>query len=119
MVRLHKKARGVADRIWANIGRVTGTIIERTGDSLLVDEGRTRKRQFVIIPPRAAGRIQVRFPSLEPGYLIDVIGLRRGGALEGLVPATSQPAYRGRPDACPGPGQRPCSGCDQRVSDMA
>jgi hypothetical protein len=94
VVRLHKKARGVADRIWANIGRVTGTIVERTGDGLLVDEGRTRKRQFVIIPPRAAGRIQVRFPSLEPGYLMDVIGLRRGGALEGLVPATSQPAYR-------------------------
>jgi hypothetical protein len=94
VVRLHKKARGVADRIWANIGRVTGTIVERTADGLLVDEGRTRKRQFVIIPPRASGRIQVRFPNLEPGYLIDVIGLRRGGALEGLVPATSQPAYR-------------------------
>jgi hypothetical protein len=94
VLRLHKRARGVADRIWANIGRVTGTIIERSGEGLLVDEGRTRKRQFVTIPPRAAGRIEVRFPSLEPGYLIDVIGLRYGGALEGLIPATSQPAYR-------------------------
>jgi hypothetical protein len=94
VVRLHRKARGVADRIWANIGRVTGTIVERTRDGLLVDEGITRKRQFVIIPPRGSGRIQVRFPQLAPGYLIDVIGLRRGGALEGLVPATSQPAYR-------------------------
>jgi len=94
VVRLHKTARGVADRIWANIGRVTGTILERSADGLLVDEGKTRKRQFVAIPTRAFGRIQVRFPNLEPGYLIDVIGLRRGGVLEGLVPATSQPAYR-------------------------
>ncbi len=94
VLRLHKRARGVADRIWANIGRVTGTIVERSSDGLLVDEGRTRKRQFVFIPPRASGRIEVRFPSLEPGYLIDVIGLRHGSALEGLIPATSQPAYR-------------------------
>ena len=93
VARLHKTARGVADRIWANIGRVTGTILERTAEGLLVDEGKTRKRQFVTIPRRAFGRIQVRFPHLEPGYLIDVIGLRRGGVLEGLVPATSQPAY--------------------------
>ncbi len=93
VVRLHRTARGVADRIWANIGRVTGTILERGADGLLVDEGKTRKRQFVTIPRRAFGRIQVRFPNLQPGYLIDVIGLRRGGLLEGLVPATSQPAY--------------------------
>jgi hypothetical protein len=93
VVRLHKTARGVADRIWANIGRVTGTIVERTADGLLVDEGSTRKRQFVIIPPHALGRIQVRFPNLEPGYLFDVIGLRWGGVLAGLVPATYQPAY--------------------------
>ncbi len=86
----------MADRIWANIGRVTGTIIERTADGLVVDEGMTRKRQLVSIPPRASARIQVRFPSLEPGYLIDVIGLRRSGALEALVPATYQPAYRVR-----------------------
>ena len=94
VVRLHKTARGVADRIWANIGRVTGTILERTADGLLIDEGSTRKRQFVVIPPHAFGRIQVRFPNLEPGYLFDVIGLRRGGVLDGLVPATYQPAYR-------------------------
>ena len=101
VVRLHKTARGVADRIWANIGRVTGTILERSSDGLLVDEGKTRKRQFVFIPKRTLGRIQVRFPNLQPGYLIDVIGLRRGGALEGLVPATSQPAYRA--DQMPAP----------------
>ncbi|MEP7026202.1 MAG: hypothetical protein ABJB47_20855, partial [Actinomycetota bacterium] len=94
LVRLHRTARDVADRIWANIGRVAGTILERTDERLLVDEGATRKRQFVIIPARAAVRIQVRFPTLEPGFLIDVIGLRRGGILEALIPATYQPAYR-------------------------
>jgi hypothetical protein len=93
VVRLHRSQRGVADRIWANIGRVTGTIIERAADSLLVDEGTTKPRQVVHIPCRWAGRIQVRFPNLEPGYLIDVIGLRRHRSLEARIPGTSQPAY--------------------------
>jgi hypothetical protein len=93
VVRLDPSKRGVADRIWANIGRVTGTIIEHTSDFMVVDEGATRQRQIVVIPPRAAGRIQVRFPTLQPGYLIDVIGLRGADSLEGLIPATSQPAY--------------------------
>jgi hypothetical protein len=93
VVRLHPTRRGVVDRIWANIGRVTGTIIEHTSDFMVVDEGVTRRRQIVVIPPRAAGRIQVRFPTLQPGYLLDVIGLRGPDALEGLIPATSQPAY--------------------------
>jgi hypothetical protein len=93
VVRLHRSQRGVADRIWANMGRVTGIILERDADSLLVDEGRTKPRQLVTIPASSFGRIQVRFPSLEPGYLIDVIGLRRPGELEARIPATSQPAY--------------------------
>jgi hypothetical protein len=93
VVRLHRSLRGAADRIWANIGRVTGTILDRDADSVLVDEGKTKPRQVVTIPRRAAGRIQVRFPNLEPGFLIDVIGLRRGGTLEARIPGTSQPAY--------------------------
>jgi hypothetical protein len=84
----------VADRIWAEIGRVTGTIVERDGDTLLVDAGTEMGREILVIPSYATGRIQVRFPLLEPGYLIDVIGLRRPGFLVGLVPATSQPPYR-------------------------
>jgi len=86
--------RTIADRIWAEIGRVTGTIVERDADTLLVDEGTEKGRKILVIPPYATGRIQVRFPRLQPGYLIDVIGLRRPGFVEALIPATSQPPYR-------------------------
>lgn len=93
----------VVDRIWAEIGRVTGTIVERDGPaSLLVDEGPAKGRRIVLIGPETSGRIQVRFPRLEPGYLIDVIGLRHDGFLQALVPATSQPPYAaGHPPAAP------------------
>jgi hypothetical protein len=94
VVRMHPGQRSVADRIWANVGRVTGLIVERGRESLLVDVGRTTRRQAVLTPPYAMGRLQVRFPRLEPGYLVDFIGLRGRGFLEALVPATSQPAYR-------------------------
>ena len=84
----------VADRIWANIGRVTGTIMVRDQDRLVVAEGSTKKLQTVVIPPRARVRIQVRFPTLQPGYLVDIIGVRHRDHLEGLHPATPQPHYR-------------------------
>lgn len=93
VVRLHPGHRDVADRIWANIGRVTGVIAERSGSTLIVDEGATRGPQAITLHPPALGRIQVRFPTLEPGYLIDIIGLRDGDELIGMIPATSQPGY--------------------------
>lgn len=93
VVRLHPSSRQTADRIWANIGRVTGVIADRTGNMLVVQEGATREPRIVTIQQRALGRIQVRFPTLEPGYLVDIIGLRRDGELDGMIPATSQPAY--------------------------
>src|ERR1700753_1897804 len=83
----------VADRIWAEIGRVTGTIVDRDAGTLLVDGGTEQGRKILVIPEQATGRIQVRFPRLQPGYLVDVIGLRRPGFVEGLIPATSQPPY--------------------------
>ncbi len=92
VLRRHGQRR-VADRIWADIGRVTGTIVERTADMLIVDQGHTRGRGLLFFSGRSSGPILVRFPKLEPGYLVDVIGIRRGGAIEGIVPATSQPAY--------------------------
>jgi hypothetical protein len=102
-VRLDPSRRGVADQVWACIGRVTGTILERDREGIVVDAGKARPREALVIPGHAESRIQVRFPRLEPGYLIDVIGVRRGGAVEGLIPATSQPAYRA--DQVPPPPQ--------------
>jgi len=103
IVRRRRAGGSVLDRIWAEIGRVTGTIIERDGPtSLLVDEGPAKGRRIVLIGPEATGRIQVHFPRLEPGYLIDVIGHKHDGYLQALVPATSQPPYRaGHPPAAP------------------
>jgi len=94
IVRRHPK-RSVAERVWAQIGRVSGTIIETDGTALLVDEGPARRgRRIVLIEEGSLRQIQVRFPRLEPGYLIDVIGLRQQGYLQALTPATSQPPYR-------------------------
>jgi hypothetical protein len=84
---------GVADKAWASIGRVAGTIVEYNAGTLVVDEGTTKPRQIAVIASRAANRIRVRFPQLDPGNLIDLIGLRHGTVLEALLPATSQPAY--------------------------
>jgi hypothetical protein len=94
VVRRHDSGREIADRIWANIGRVTGKIVRREGDALLVDRGDGTGQQIVVISKRASGQIQVKFPRLQPGYLVDIIGIRHPGYLEGLVPATYQPAYR-------------------------
>jgi hypothetical protein len=94
VIRLLPSRSDLADRIWANIGRVTGTILVRDQDRLVVAEGSTKKLQTVVIPPRARVRIQVRFPTLQPGYLVDIIGVRRRDHLEGLHPATPQPHYR-------------------------
>src|SRR5487761_1281817 len=94
VARRHHSGREIADRLWANIGRVTGTITRRDGDTLFVDPGDGGNRQVLVIASRASGRIQVRFPRLEPGYLVDIIGVRHSDHLEGLVPATSQPASR-------------------------
>lgn len=90
----HHDTRGVAERIWTQIGRVTGTIIETDGSALLVDEGPAKGRKIVLIDKGAERQIQVRFPRLEPGYLIDVIGLRHQGYLQAMTHATSQPPYR-------------------------
>ncbi len=90
----HHAIRSVAERVWAQIGRVTGTIIETTGATLLIDEGPAKGRKIVLIDKGSHQQIQVRFPRLEPGYLIDVIGLRQQGYLQALAPATAQPPYR-------------------------
>ena len=97
IARMKPGHRDVADKVWASIGRVTGTIVATDGRDLLVDEGASKPRQLVAISPRAANSVAVRFPRLDPGNLIDVIGVRRGAVLEALVPATAQPAALATP----------------------
>jgi hypothetical protein len=81
------------ERIWAQIGRVTGVIVESRGRELLVDEGPARGRGMVVLEAGSMRQIQVRFPWIAPGYLIDVIGLRKPDYLLALTPATAQPPY--------------------------
>jgi len=88
-------AASVAERIWARIGRVAGEILEVRGRELLVDTGQHgREPERVVIAEASLRHVQVRFPRLTPGYLIDVIGTRRGdGDLLAVTPATAQPPY--------------------------
>jgi hypothetical protein len=88
-------AASIAERIWARIGRVAGAIMEVRGMELLVDTGQHgREPDRVVIAEASLRHIQVRFPRLTPGYLIDVIGTRRGdGYLLAVTPATAQPPY--------------------------
>ncbi len=89
------KADGLgADRVWVDIARVTGTILACGDDTVDVDMGPHRGRAHVVIPPHALGRVLVRHPRLEPGYLIDVVCVRSAGGPQAVRPGTSQPGYR-------------------------
>ena len=108
-------ARKHAERIWARVGRVTGTIVEADGLEFLVDTRRDdRSPQRVVIAPASSRQIQVRFPRLAPGYLLDVIGTRHGDHLLAVAPATAQPPYHAghspRPPLVGGPVPMPVSG---------
>lgn len=83
-----------AERIWARAGRVTGAIVAVDGAEFLVDTRRDGgPPQRVVLAPGSSRRIQVRFPKLAPGYLLDVIGTRHGDHLLAVAPATAQPPY--------------------------
>ena len=84
----------VADRIWVDIVRVTGTIVACGKEVVEVDAGPHRGRLRVLVPPRSLGRVLVRHPRFEPGYLVDVIGVRTPEGPLAVQPGTSQPAYR-------------------------
>ena len=103
----------LAERIWACVGRVTGTIVAADGHEFLVD-GHPREQQRVVIAPASARQIQVRFPRLAPGYLLDVIGTRHGDYLLAVAPATAQPPYHAGhspgPPLVSGPVTMPVSG---------
>jgi hypothetical protein len=105
-------AASIAERIWARIGRVAGTIIQVDGSELLVDTGQHgREPERVVIAEASLRHIQVRFPRLTPGYLIDVIGTRRGdGYLLAVTPATAQPPYLAAHPPAPPPAGAQSSG---------
>ncbi|MFI6602974.1 hypothetical protein ACIBHX_42580 [Nonomuraea sp. NPDC050536] len=109
----------VVERIWADTTRITGTILSIEGRrdlSVELDCGPHRGRRTVVIPYRATGRIRVRHPQFEPGYLFDAIGVRQAGGSLALLPATSQPAYPAR--AVPGPPPA-YAGLQPRISGTA
>jgi hypothetical protein len=108
-------ARRHAERIWARAGRVTGTILAADGREFLVDaRRRDTAPQRVVLSSAALRQIQVRFPMLAPGYLLDVIGTRHADHLLAVVPATAQPPYHAghspRPPLIGGPVPVPISG---------
>jgi hypothetical protein len=97
----------VAERVWARIGRVTGVIVAAAGLELLVDAGQQdRGLQRVVLAAPSLRKIQVRFPRLEPGHLLDVIGTRHGDYLLAVAPATAQAPYRAGPAPDPPPVSR-------------
>lgn len=115
-----RQAGRVAERIWADITRVTGVIRTVGADGkdvvLELDCGPHRGTRVVVIPYTASGRIRVRHPQLEPGFLFDAIGTRTAGTMRAWLPATSQPAYRATAVPAPPPGY---GGTQSRVSGAA
>ena len=113
IVRPTDKGGVAADRIWVDITRVTGVIIGRSGGEIEVDSGPHRGPVTVVIPRHAMSQVQVRHPQLEPGSLIDVIGVRKNGGIEGLLPATRSSPQRSSHADNPPPVRR--SGAVPRI----
>ncbi|TQN33539.1 hypothetical protein FHX37_3561 [Haloactinospora alba] len=90
LVRLAPGSRWVAERVWAQLARVTGVIAERSGETLRVDVGHGNPHRTVTVPYRASGRIAVRYPEMEPGYLFDAVGVWQDGGMEALLPVGTQ-----------------------------
>ena len=82
-----------ADRVWLDIVRATGTIVERGRTALEIDGGPHRGRTHVVIPATALSHILVRHPHFEPGYLFDVIGIRSADGVLAVRPGAPQPNY--------------------------
>ncbi|WP_084962779.1 hypothetical protein [Thermoactinospora rubra] len=106
----------VVEHLWADITRATGVIRSVEGRKDLtveLDCGPHRGRRTVMIPYRATGRLRVRHPYLEPGFLFDAIGVREDGVTKALLPATSQPPYPARSVPPPPPAY---GGVQSRIS---
>ncbi|SEG77006.1 hypothetical protein SAMN04489712_111236 [Thermomonospora echinospora] len=96
-----------ADRVWVDIMRVTGTILSYDGRLVEVDGGPHRGRTHVSISTGALGRVLVRHPHLEPGYLMDVICVRSPDGPRAVRPGTSQPGHRANRLTPPAAGTPP------------
>ncbi|WP_371781794.1 hypothetical protein [Streptosporangium subroseum] len=92
------RAGRVVERIWADITRMTGVIQSIGTDAkdrtVELYCGPHRGQRTIVIPYGASGRLRVRHPQFEPGYLFDAIGIRENGVTHARLPATSQPPYR-------------------------
>lgn len=109
----------VVDRIWADITRMTGIILSVRGKRDLtveLDGGSHRGRRSIVVPYRASGRIRVRHPQFEPGYLFDAIGILDGGTPLAQLPATSQPPHQAGAVPPPPPAY---SGVQSKISGTA
>ncbi|MFI6297648.1 hypothetical protein ACIBEJ_39060 [Nonomuraea sp. NPDC050790] len=118
MMRALREGR-VVERIWGDVTRMTGTIVSIDGRkdlSVELDCGAHRGRRTIVIPYRTTGRLRVRHPQFEPGYLFDAIGIRDQGETQALLPATSQPAYPAKSVPSPPPAY---AGQQQRISGTA
>ena len=76
-------------------------------------------REHVVIATASLRQVQVRFPRLTPGYLIDVIGTRHGAATCSRwrpPPRSRRTAPATRPAAA---GQRSRCPADQRIGGLA
>ncbi|MEU8267688.1 hypothetical protein AB0B89_11000 [Sphaerisporangium sp. NPDC049002] len=110
----------VAERLWGDVTRITGVILslgtERRDLTVELDCGPHRGTRTVVIPYGASGRLRVRHPQLEPGFLFDAIGTRVEGTTFARLPATSQPAYRATAVPPPPPAY---GGIQSRISGAA
>lgn len=110
----------VADRLWGDVTRVTGAITsigrQRRDMTIDLDCGPHRGTRTVVVPYAASGRLRVRHPKLEPGYLFDAIGTRVDGVTFARLPAASQPAHRATAVPPPPPA---FGGVQSRVSGAA
>ncbi|WP_245647269.1 hypothetical protein [Microtetraspora niveoalba] len=116
---IRTRAGRVADCVWADMTRMTGIVLDVRGRRDLtveIDGGPHRGRRTIVIPYRSTGRIRVRHPKLEPGYLFDAIGTVQDGTALAQVPATSQPPYRASAVPAPPPA---FGGTQTRVSGTA
>lgn len=93
-----------AERIWVDITRVSGMITSCGRNVVEVDLGPHRGWTQVVIPQETLGRVLVRHPNLEPGYLFDVIATESPDGPLAVRPGTSQPGYPADDPPAPPPG---------------